>query len=214
MMCDSNKVVKRCECGTRLVGKFKELNLCATCHNTKIKNNHTNEICNNVQCQNKISRINLSLQKEMCNTIVLREKINDLHEGRNQLLIRLNMEQIHLSNLNDEFNELKNKYETLMKSETATIKVNELFDTLPEIKSQEICTDFMCSICLNLISTDEYIKHINCNHFYHDLCLYKHLHNSIKCPLCRDNITPFIQHDENTNNNISRRIKRRRRKHK
>ncbi len=60
MMGDSNKVVKRCECGTRLVGKFKELNLCATCHNTKIKNNHTNEICNNVQCQNKISRINLS----------------------------------------------------------------------------------------------------------------------------------------------------------
>ena len=46
-----------------------------------------------------------------------------------------------------------------------------------------------CSICIEDIYKDsKIIKLDNCNHIYHELCLYKWIYKNNTCPLCRKEI--------------------------
>lgn len=45
-----------------------------------------------------------------------------------------------------------------------------------------------CSICLNKIETNEYIRKLKCNHLFHKKCVDKWLKKNQNCPMCRKTI--------------------------
>ena len=64
------------------------------------------------------------------------------------------------------------------------------------IKKYIICknNDIDCSICCNKVKHSEYIRELNCKHFFHKKCVDKWFKYCIKndqdinCPLCRSTI--------------------------
>ena len=57
-----------------------------------------------------------------------------------------------------------------------------------------------CSICMEDFKTDDIIRVLNCNHYYHHDCIDKWLIKHKTCPYCRNNLTENII-PKNTNNN-------------
>jgi hypothetical protein len=53
--------------------------------------------------------------------------------------------------------------------------------------------DFECSICLDIIENNNFIKLINCKHIFHRSCIneWKKINNT--CPLCRKNISNYFK---------------------
>ena len=53
--------------------------------------------------------------------------------------------------------------------------------------------DFECSICLDVVENNDFVKLINCKHIFHRSCIeeWKKINNT--CPLCRKNISNYFK---------------------
>jgi len=72
-----------------------------------------------------------------------------------------------------------------------------------ELFKLELYESPKCSICMEYFKTNDIIRVLNCNHYYHHDCIDKWLIRHKTCPYCRNNLTENII-PKNTNNNYYR----------
>jgi Ring finger domain len=57
-------------------------------------------------------------------------------------------------------------------------------------KSKDTCT---CSICFNDFKINERYRKLPCNHQFHKRCIDKWFNESVKCPMCRQDLRDLLQ---------------------
>tara|TARA_A100001015_G_C15006654_1_gene721016 strand:+ start:904 stop:1419 length:516 start_codon:yes stop_codon:yes gene_type:complete len=53
--------------------------------------------------------------------------------------------------------------------------------------------DFECSICLDVVENNDFVKLINCKHIFHKSCIDEWQKINNTCPLCRKNISNYYR---------------------
>ena len=113
----------------------------------------------------------------------LDENIHNLNDLMYLILSRIvnNLSEENLSELEGLINQNNNSINSHLSEE-------ELNNIKEEKYNKDLFETKMCSICYKDYITDENLKILNCNHYFHSDCISKWLlsYNS-KCPLCNKN---------------------------
>lgn len=96
-----------------------------------------------------------------------------------ELVEALNLYPIYPSIILNNFNNNNNNNEP-----SNNIELNNLDSIKLEKLNENLEVD--CSICLNQLQEEEFIKTLECDHKFHQDCLDKWLINSQTCPICRN----------------------------
>lgn len=68
------------------------------------------------------------------------------------------------------------------------VPLKEIIPKYKKLKNEDELTDNVCSICMNEIKQNEFIRELICKHTFHKKCVDKWIYNTPNCPYCRSNI--------------------------
>jgi len=192
----------KCICGIYLIGSFKALGHCASCDKV-LKSELYLKLKLEFEAYAKIYRFTMDPNDEYYKRYMDAEKrYTDLLISTSNI-VKMSDDALQKSRVKDATIarlevavSQKNQYIRALEGELDAAReeidrlegiprntdIEQLFDEFPEKRCQGNDT---CAICQVDMVNGEIIKSLKCNHNYHQICLYKHMNESVNCPVCR-----------------------------